>query len=388
MIFNGKQQHVAQETLSIRELLALVQSGVYWWQQEFQSTEGVDRERAAGAIKDLSRILDSLSQQLAQGRETIRITTRLPVMRAYPVGCPVCGHGNRTEARYCFVCGSLLSPLSLHKAEPGVVPLPIWHLDAAAQSDKGRVRQNNEDTCVVRTLPLSSGGTATLLLVADGMGGAQAGEEASRVACDVLQSELTTALQVTQPTDDEAWQMLLHKAVFSANERVYAQAKTDRAKNGMGTTLTVLVITGDRSHMAHVGDSRAYLINMQGATEDGALLAQLSTDHTLVARLIAVGQLTPEQARQHAQRNILYRVLGTDPVVEIDTSSHTLSVGDTLLLCSDGLTCHVEDVELARIALDIAQPASVCKQLVALANDRGGQDNISVIVAKVRRASA
>jgi PPM family protein phosphatase len=154
----------------------------------------------------------------------------------------------------------------------------------------------------------------------------------------------------------------------------------------MGTTLTVALLIGDHAHIAQVGDSRAYLFNRSGLSADGALAAQLTNDHSLVARLVDIGQITAEEARSHPQRNLLYRSLGTDPTVDIDTYSQPLQEGDRLLLCSDGLTNHVEDAELAQIVLEHSAPDAICAKLVALANERGGRDNISVIVVQVSNA--
>ncbi|MEN9936320.1 MAG: hypothetical protein RLZZ387_2899, partial [Chloroflexota bacterium] len=140
---------------------------------------------------------------------------------------------------------------------------------------------------------------------------------------------------------------------------------------------------GDRLHLASVGDSRAYLFNLGGVTEDGALSAQLTSDHSLVARLVDIGQITAEQARTHPQRNILYRSIGTDPSVAIDTRSEHLEPGDVLLLCSDGLFNHVLDEEIAQIVLQQPDPERAADTLVALANERGGRDNISVVIVRV-----
>jgi protein phosphatase len=361
----------------LRDLLALVESGVYWWQQRLNEAEGVNRERAAAAIKDLSRILDSLSQQLAQGRETVRITTRLPTTRSYAIPCAACGRGNRAGAKFCLACGALL-------ADPAMGRLPTTlQLKVAMRSDTGMIRQRNEDTCYAGQMTLSGHMLATLLLVADGMGGEQAGDEASRLATETVKQELVKALQDAQPANDEEWQSLLRQVALLVNQRVYAYARANRSKRGMGTTLTVVVAVGNRAHLVHVGDSRAYVLNAQGVSEDGALLMQLTTDHSLVARLVDIGQLTPEQAQNHPHRNMLYRAIGTDPAIDVDTSSQPIEAGDVLLLCSDGLTGHVGDVELTRIALFAPDPDTVCEQLVRLANSRGGRDNISVVVAKV-----
>lgn len=386
LIPGGKRLRVTQETLSLRELQTMIESGVHWWQQQLRSTDQVTRRHAAAAIKDLSRILDSLSEQLAQGRETVRITTRLPVARRYSVGCPICGRGNRAGARFCIACGSLLPDTHDVQGACTEQPEPL-RLHAAVLSDVGRVRRNNEDTCAVEPITSVGGAVAHMLLVADGMGGAHAGEVAGRLACETVQQTLRTELQVLLPADDTAWQDLLRRALLAANRRVYGAAQAQVEQQGMGTTLTLIVVVGDRAHMAHVGDSRAYLFNAAGVTDEGEPLLQLSSDHTLVARLVDIGQLTPEQSRTHPHRNVLYRALGTEPTIDVDTGSHALRVGDRLLLCSDGLTTYIEDTELAQIVLEAAPPRDTCRRLVTLANERGGQDNISVIVATVEGAS-
>lgn len=385
LIPGGKRLRVTQEALSLRELLTMIESGVHWWRQQLQSADQVTRQHAAAAIKDLSRILDSLSEQLAQGRETVRITTRLPVARCYSVGCPTCGRGNRAGARFCLGCGSRLPDTHNPQDSRPDQPEPL-RLHSAVLSDVGRVRQNNEDTCAVEPITSGAGPVAHMLLVADGMGGAHAGEVASRLACETVQQTLRSELQTLLPPDDAAWQDLLHRVVLAANQRVYSAAQAQSEQQGMGTTLTLIVVVGDRAHMAHVGDSRAYLFNAAGVTEEGEPLLQLSSDHTLVARLVDIGQLTPEQSRTHPHRNALYRALGTEPTIDVDTGSHALRSGDRLLLCSDGLTTYVEDTELAQIVLQAAHPRHTCRRLVTLANERGGQDNISVIVATVEGA--
>jgi protein phosphatase len=379
-IGGGKHLSVAPDSLSLRELLAIVEQGIYWWKQKLQTAEGVSRERAAAALKDLSRILDSLSQQLAQGRETVRITTNLPAQRTATVTCPVCGRGNRAGARYCVACGSTITP----ELKESAAPATTLTLQVAARTDRGRVRERNEDTVYTGALRSGEKLLATLLLVADGMGGAQAGEVASQLAAETVKQTLLATLQEKQPASDNDWQELLRMAANAANHQVYQESQRSSGKAGMGTTLTLVAVVGQRAHIAHVGDSRAYLLNRRGVTEAGQPWLQLTTDHTLVARLVDIGHITPEQARSHPQRNILYRSLGTDPTTEIDTTSQQLQAGDVLLLCSDGLDSYLDDREIAQLALnESTSPLTACDQLVALANQRGGGDNISVVVAKV-----
>lgn len=375
----SKRVTIDGESLSLRELINVVESGVRWWQEQLVSIDTTTRERAARSIEELSQILHSLSLQLAQGRETVRITTRLPSLRAFDVGCPVCGRGNRSGAKFCQSCGA---PLDSSARQGTVTPMPL-RLKIAARTDQGRVRKNNQDSVYTGTVRLPGGGTARLCLVADGMGGAKAGEQASRIASEVTQAQLQSDVSGQAPPDDPAWQALLRQAARAANSRVYEESRASVDRKGMGTTLTIALIVGERLHIASVGDSRAYLLNSGGVTDDGATTAQLTSDHSLVARLVDIGQITPEQARTHPQRNLLYRVVGTDPAIEVDTFSEQIEPGDVVLLCSDGLINHVRDEEIAQIALETADPNRACEQLVALANERGGRDNISVVIVRV-----
>jgi PPM family protein phosphatase len=378
MLSNRKRLRIDGESLDLRELINVVESAMHWWQDQLTSVNATTHARAAEAIEDLSRILHSLAQQLSQGRETVRITRRLPTVRAFAVGCPTCGRGNRAGAKYCQVCGASLS--SPARQELGT-PMSLRYR-IAARTDQGRVRKNNQDAVYTGKIKLP-GGTAHLCLVADGMGGAKAGEQASRIASEVTQTQLQTSLDGRHPPDDKAWQALLRQVARAANRRVYEESHANADSRGMGTTLTIALIVGDRLYIASVGDSRAYLLNASGVTEDGATAAQLTSDHSLVARLVDIGQITAEQARTHPQRNLLYRSIGTDPAVEVDTLCEQLEPGDVLLLCSDGLVNHVRDEEIARCALEQNDPHRACEQLVTLANERGGRDNISVVIVRV-----
>lgn len=378
---SGKRLRVSAEALDLRELINVVESSVRWWQRSLSSGDAVTREQAARAIDELSQILRSLSQQLAQGRETIRITKRLPALRQFDVPCPSCGGGNRVSARFCQRCGGVLHATPRHGAE-SVQPRTV-RLLIAARSDTGRVRKNNQDAVYTGVIDLPGNRQAHLCLVADGMGGAAAGEYASRLAADVSRAYLERESIDHPPLTDDAWQTLLRDAARAANRRVYDDSRADTSRRGMGTTLTIAIIIGDRLHIASVGDSRAYLLNNGGVTADGAPAAQLTSDHSLVARLVDIGQLTPEQARIHPQRNILYRSIGTDPSVDVDTRSEQLEPGDVVLLCSDGLVNHVGDEELVQIALGEAHLDQAIARLVGLANERGGRDNISVVMVRV-----
>ncbi len=374
----NRQLAIKGDTLQLRDLVNVVESGVRWWEKSLNSADALTRQHAVEAIGELSRILQSLSQQLALGRETVRVTTRLPVQRVYTVGCPVCGRGNRAGAKFCQGCGAALGSVPQGRTE-AAMPL---RLKVATRTDQGRVRKNNEDNVYAGELQLADGTSAYLCLVADGMGGARAGEQASQIAADVSSAQLQHGVDRQPPPDDEAWHALLQHAIKQANTQVYQEAHANAEQRGMGTTLTIAIVVGDRAHVASVGDSRAYLINAAGLRPDGAKAVQLTSDHSLVARLVDIGQITEEEARTHPQRNMLYRSVGTDPSVEVDTCSEQLRPGDIILLCSDGLISYVRDEELARIVIAHADPDEACEQLIALANERGGGDNISVIVAR------
>ncbi|MEO7911383.1 MAG: protein phosphatase 2C domain-containing protein, partial [Roseiflexaceae bacterium] len=280
-ISNKKRLVIRDDSLNLHEIVNVVESGVRWWQDQLTSADIATREQAAHSIEELSRILHSLSQQLSQGRETIRITTRLPVLRSYTVGCPICGRGNRAGAKFCQACGASLAGPSHEEITTGK-PMPL-RFRIAARTDQGRVRKNNQDSVYTGTFKLH-GATARLALVADGMGGAKAGEQASRIASEVAQAQIQHHGPGSALPDDNAWQELLRKAAIEANRRVYEESRSDEARKGMGTTLTIALIVGERLHVASVGDSRAYLLNAGGVTKDGATTAQLTSDHSLVAR--------------------------------------------------------------------------------------------------------
>jgi len=375
----GRHIRIIGESLDLRELRNVVESSVRWWQANVKEGDSVSRAQAAQAIEELSQILHSLSQQIERGQKMVRLTKRLPTLRLDAVRCPACGLSNRAGAKFCHRCGLVLG------AQPAAAKGPAMSLRLAigARTDPGRVRAINQDTVFAGALALSDGTTAYLCLVADGMGGAKAGEYASRLAAEVTRTRVQREVGQDSPDDDTAWQELLRRASTDANRRVYEDSRSDQARQGMGTTLTIALIVDNRLHIASVGDSRAYLLNRSGVTEDGLPSTQLTSDHSLVARLVDIGQLTPDEARTHPQRNLLYRSIGTDPAVEVDTLSEQIEAGDVILLCSDGLVNHVSDEEIARVALTQTDPDAICDELVALANQRGGRDNITVVVVRV-----
>ena len=148
------------------------------------------------------------------------------------------------------------------------------------------------------------------------------------------------------------------------------------AGTDMGSTLVLALLEGSQAYITHLGDSRIYLVNPRG-------IQQLTTDHSLVQRLVATGQISREEARRHPQRNVIYRTIGDRPDVEMDISTHALIPGDRLLLCSDGLTGMVEDQYIQKIIMEATSPQAACDQLIDAANSAGGDDNISIIVVEI-----
>ena len=243
----------------------------------------------------------------------------------------------------------------------------------AAATDVGRRRTGNEDSFLLWTAPDDGPHAAdSLLIVCDGMGGSNAGEVASRMAVDTVAREFASA-----PAEDTA--KALGHAVEIANEEIWELSRTRSDLNGMGTTCTALAVKGDRVLVAHVGDSRAYLVRGHQAT-------QLTTDHSLVQQLVARNQLTAEEARHDPRRNVVTRSVGVGPELEVDLVSvdEPLQTGDTLVLCSDGLHGQVSDDEIAGFAMGDSLE-SACSDLIELANERGGPDNITVAMLRYQR---
>lgn len=225
------------------------------------------------------------------------------------------------------------------------------------KTDQGRVRGSNEDAYGI--LP-------DLLAVADGMGGVQAGEVASRMVIDAL---------LVYPFIDGSPEELA-SAVKEANRAIHEAAHARAEWQGMGTTITAALFSGDRCHVAQVGDSRCYLIR------DGAI-RRLTNDHSLVGELLRNGTISAQEAMAHPQRNLLTRALGTSDEVEVDLTTVQLLFDDLLVLCTDGLSGVLTDEEILAETLRHAEPQATAEGLVALANARGGPDNVTAVVAHV-----
>ena len=231
------------------------------------------------------------------------------------------------------------------------------------KTDTGLARRANEDSFLAR---------APLFVVADGMGGAQAGEVASRVAAEAFAAGLP---------EGGAIEERLAARVRAANTEIHRLSQEDRDRAGMGTTLTAAYVLDDEIALAHVGDSRAYL------WRDGEL-TRLTRDHSLVDELVRRGKLTEEEAAEHPQRSIITRALGPEPEVEVDTRTCRAKDGDVLLLCSDGLTSMVSEERIAELLGAGGSLASVGAALVDAANAAGGRDNIPVVLARLEEVDA
>jgi len=254
------------------------------------------------------------------------------------------------------------------------------------RSDTGRQRKLNEDsllTLEIERVRLSETSPIGLYVVADGMGGHSAGEVASAMAINVLARTVLTRLMlpvVEETVEAELdYGVLLKEACVQANRAVYEQGR--KTRSDMGTTLVAALVVGSKAYVANIGDSRAYRVNRQE-------IRQITTDHSLVERLIAAGQISREEARTHPQRNVIYRTVGDKPQVEVDIFHESLKRDDWLILCSDGLNGMVEDARIQQTLTACLNPQEACEGLVRLANEAGGDDNITVIALKLEEVGS
>ena len=253
-----------------------------------------------------------------------------------------------------------------------------FRLEIGSRTDVGRVRKNNEDAC--RTLS-----SLNLFIISDGMGGQSHGEKASAIAADTITAQCSKA-----SAPDEAWTpdddvqtrdysektKRLASAVRLANRNIYREALNDLQFRGMGATVVAAWLEDYSLSLVHVGDSRAYLFRR-------GVLQCLTADHTLVAEQVRRGLIAPEQAHLSKMQNVLIRALGIQEQVVLDAAEYSLLDQDVVLLCSDGLTRMVTDAELTK-ALGAADAQTIADHLVSLANSHGGEDNVSVIVVRLK----
>jgi protein phosphatase len=267
------------------------------------------------------------------------------------------------------------------------LPHPSIQVDVFGKTDLGQTRDHNEDTFIVADLTRDKasllpevrhhdiGDRGSLFMVADGMGGAAAGELASAMAADLVHSHLASAWRDDPDNSLEQFALRLREALEIANRRIHSYAGQRPEVKGMGTTATAAGVLGTHLIMAQVGDSRAYLIRNGEAV-------QLTRDQSLTQRLVDAGEMTEEEAERSERRNIILQALGPEPNVVIELTIQELRLNDVLVLCSDGLTGNVRGDEIAKVVTAHPEPADACSELISMANDRGGPDNITVAIAR------
>jgi len=277
-----------------------------------------------------------------------------------------------------------LSPLpnSLPDAPNGDVVVHVF-----GRTDVGRTREHNEDAFIVVDLSTDNatlqpevrthtiGRKGTLFMVADGMGGAAAGEIASAMAVDMVIGDLRANWMSSNAASSEAFVRAIKQATKAANQHINTYAAHHPEYRGMGTTATIAGLFGDTLYLAQVGDSRAYLVR-------NGVAQQITKDQSLMQKLIEAGELTEEEAEQSERRNIILQALGPEPTVKVDLTHQAIRYGDTLVLCSDGLSGQVSKDEIASIVQRETDLTAACKALIDRANAAGGPDNITVIVAR------
>lgn len=261
------------------------------------------------------------------------------------------------------------------------------HIIAFGQTDIGLVRTNNEDsflladltgdvfTTAPSALSQAVGEKGSLFIVADGMGGAKAGEVASRMAVEMVSKELSEQLKKLKSLNRQVFVTALRESIEHGNLAIYQESHRNEERRGMGTTLTAAGVYDGAIFFAQVGDSRGYLVR-------NSSIIQMTEDQSLVAHLVASGALSPEAAKSHPKRNVILQALGAQSNVDVALSYDELRWGDCLVLCSDGLSGKLEDKELKDVLEKCPEPREACRQMIAIARARGGEDNITAIVAK------
>ncbi len=264
---------------------------------------------------------------------------------------------------------------------------PAIKVSVFARTDVGQQREHNEDAFLVADLTRQNasllpevrehelGPTGSLLMVADGMGGAAAGEVASRIATDSVYEHLTEHWITDKEDTPQQFAFRLREAVEGANAKIHEHAKQNPDRRGMGTTTTAVGVLGDYLYLTQVGDSRAYLVRQGQAT-------QLTKDQSLMQRLVDAGELTEEEAERSERKNIILQALGPDARVRVDLTHQEIRKGDTVVVCSDGLSGQVTAGEIATAITENQDLVAACGALIDLANERGGPDNITAIVAR------
>jgi protein phosphatase len=371
------QQNLGLGSLSPEQLEVTVAG-----EPKLRDAPGLQRIASAEAHPNVVR--DDL-RELAALLEALTATPRTTQRLSEEEGEALASEGDLTAILREVRTGSLASAADLATRLDALLsertrPLPLRQIVGAA-TDTGMVRDHNEDSYL--SLQLSLDNNATPLqwgayFVSDGMGGHAAGEVASglavRGAADVLLNDyFVRNLDSMAPYDDAAAREVLRQAGLQANQYVLREAQS--RGNDMGATITFALVVGDRLTVANVGDSRTYLFR------DGKL-QRISRDHSLVMRLVELGQISDEDIYTHPQRSAVMRSLGDKAEVEVDVFSERIKPGDILFLCSDGQWEMTRDAEMERIIAKEGTPDALCRELVAQANQRGGEDNITVVLVR------
>ena len=237
-----------------------------------------------------------------------------------------------------------------------------------SKSDVGLVRQSNQDACKSGIFPDQS----AWVVVCDGMGGANGGNVASSIAVDRISEQIL--LSYRDGLSDNSLKNLITSAIFNANLAVHDRASANAELSGMGTTVVAAIVSHGVAHIAHAGDSRAYLITAKG-------IQQLTTDHSMVQEMVNNGDITEQQAKKHPQKNIITRALGVEASIQIDYCENEVCLNDLLLICTDGLTNYVDAEQIYQLSRKLDANA-LTEQLIMLAKDSGGGDNITVAIVE------
>jgi protein phosphatase len=275
-----------------------------------------------------------------------------------------------------------MSDTGEHESTRGEIIVHVF-----GRTDVGRTREHNEDAFLVADLTTNqasllpqvrqhkAGPKGSLFMVADGMGGAAAGEIASQMATEIVIRELRETWIPLEEPSPEAFARCLKRAAQNANQQIHGYATSHTEYRGMGTTATIAGLLGDTLYLAQIGDSRAYLVR-------NGEFRQITKDQSLMQKLIEAGELTEEEAAQSERRNIILQALGPEPNIKVDLTYQQLRRGDTLMLCSDGLSGYVSKTAIADVLRNEKDLITACKRLIELANMNGGPDNITCIVAR------
>lgn len=330
------------------------------------SEEALFRKQLGNDLSFLAHLLC----YLATGQELFRVG----IEGAPPELRPLIERALR--GRYANV-QELLADLSLlmTRSQPGALKY-----SCGQATHPGLKRARNEDAIASLTFEADGSLPVGFYLVADGMGGHEAGDLASNLVKQTLTEhagEMRKLSSLSGPDAEADAEELLTRAIREANQALFQYARAQG--NDLGATATAALLVGDTAVIANIGDTRTYLLHR-------GHLEQITQDHSLVARLVDVGVITPDEARSHPRRNQVYRCLGHKPEIEVDTFTRRLEIDDVLLLCSDGLWGMVEDEKIRRILMGADTPQRACEALIEAANSAGGEDNIGVVVVRLERA--